>query len=453
MMKKNTSQLLLSLFTICIAGFLASCSNELPNNFSDNEQTTEQSNVITIEEAQAHLETMLADIQAAATRSGQALKPRKIASSYSTGSPITTRVIDHIEPYVHVFNFEDNEGFAIMSGDDRVDPVLAIAFNGKLPLDNGVENPGMVAFMANAEEYYINEITRKERDMDSAVPSGNRIVYGPWETITYGMPDGNCKVQWGQEAPYNVFCPLKDGVNTFTGCVATAVAQLMSIYEHPASYGGYSFTWKLMKMPGYPYPPGYVQIATLMQQLGLEKNLDMNYGLREDGGSGASPKNIPRTLKNFGYSSGGVLTDYNTDIVVNELKNGYHILIGGAAIRTYYKKKILGITVSKGYKYSDGHQWLAHGLLERRRLVFTYNSNGQQISSKTESTWYPLCNFGWNGDEDGYYLSGVFDAGKGPSYNWSASTRTDEDDEETLYNEGTPKNYQFKITTIVGIRK
>ncbi len=39
-----------------------------------------------------------------------------------------------------------------------------------------------------------------------------------------------------------------------------------------------------------------------------------------------------------------------------------------------------------------------------------------------ETEWYPLCNWGWNGDDDGYYLSTVFDPSKGPSF--PTSTRS-----------------------------
>lgn len=282
------------------------------------------------------------------------------------------------------------------------------------------------------------------------------MVYGSWKTWYYGMYGGNCNVQWDQGFPYNMYCPLENGSRTVTGCVATAVAQLMSVYEYPSSYGEYSFDWNEMNKhinASYSYPPAYSQIARLMQQLGLGKNLNMEYGLSSQGGSGANPENIPRTLKKFGFSNGGSLKDYNTETVVSELRQGYHILIGGYESRTLHKNKFLGITVKKYYTYSGGHRWLAHGLLQRVRTISTYNSNNVLVSEKEECEWYPLCNFGWGGSCDGYYLSGAFDTAIGPAYNWSGPFTRSDLGGELVENESTPNNFQFKMTMVTGIRK
>ena len=56
---------------------------------------------------------------------------------------------------------EDNKGFAIMSGDKRVPPLLAITFEGELAPDTEVSNPGLITFLANAENYYKAKISPK----------------------------------------------------------------------------------------------------------------------------------------------------------------------------------------------------------------------------------------------------------------------------------------------------
>lgn len=426
------------------------------NLLNESEPNSEFLHTITIDAAEAQLVEILSDMEGIATRSGEASKSRKIASRYSTGSPIATRADENFEPYVHVFNFEDNEGFAIMSGDDRVNPLLALTFNGELTQETEVDNPGMIVFLANMEEHYVNEIKAHDELLSAVAATGNRVVYGEWKTWYYGMYGGNCNVQWGQNYPYNMYCPLKNGSHTVTGCVATAVAQLMSVYEYPTSYGGYTFNWDAMNKHinfSNSYVPAYSQIARLMQQLGLSQNLNINYGLSSEGGSGADPANIPRTLKNFGFSNGGSLNGYNTNTVVSELRQGRHILIGGFESRTLHKKKFLGIKIKKYYTYSGGHRWLAHGLLERERTISIYNSNNVLISETNESIWYPLCNFGWDGYGDGYYLSGAFDVNRGPSYNWVGPYTRSDSDNEIMEDEGTPNNFQYKVTAVTGIRK
>jgi hypothetical protein len=48
----------------------------------------------------------------------------------------------------------------------------------------------------------------------------------------------------GQGYPYNKFTPLSGGDNTLTGCVQTAIAQLLRYHKHPATGSGvFEHTW------------------------------------------------------------------------------------------------------------------------------------------------------------------------------------------------------------------
>ena len=68
------------------------------------------------------------------------------------------------------------------------------------------------------------------------------------------------------------------------------------------------------------------------------------------------------------------------------------------------------------------------------------------LSTSYESEWYILCNYGWNGEDNGYYLSKVFDANNG--YVYPSNTRATED-----LGNGTKYNYQYKLRAITNIRK
>lgn len=56
---------------------------------------------------------------------------------------------------------------------------------------------------------------------------------------------------------------------------------------------------------------------------------------------------------------------------------------------------------------------------------------------------------GWNGDDDGYYLSEVFDTNDGPEYEWEPGQSA----ANTKSTEGESHNYQFYQKAIIGIRK
>ena len=101
---------------------------------------------------------------------------------------------------------------------------------------------------------------------------------------------------WNQQAPYNTLCPKIDGVAAPTGCIATAMAQIMFYYKYPASgkgKGSYTVTtsegttnyacdinsayeWTKMKNK-YLRPTGDTDnaVATLMADAGAASR--MNY--------------------------------------------------------------------------------------------------------------------------------------------------------------------------------
>jgi len=404
---------------------------------------------IPIDKARANLLKLLADLNSGETRSGKTFN-KIIESEFSLPVGASSTRSGDEESEVHVFNFADNQGFAIMSGDERVPELIALADSGAIAEDDTVTNPGLADFLNGMDNVYtgisrdkIGELVNA--DMESDIPNGYN-VYGEWQNIVY-KENGLCSVKWGQRDPYNLYCPLKGEKRTLTGCVATAVAQLMTVYKWPESYNGYFFSWddmtSLMSAVSLPIETR-MSVATLMQQLGLKDNLNMDYGLDE---SGAKIENVKRTLSAFGYSSPGNLKDYDVTEIATEIENGYPVLLCGYSRK--HQNKVLGIVINTEYK--DGHAWLVHGILERKREVRHYDSRGHLLKTEWERVWYPLCNWGWRGYADGYYLSDAFDTKQGPVY--SDMTRSDDDMSDDDISNQKKGYFQFKIRQITGIRK
>ena len=389
-----------------------------------------------IDDARKELEKLLEDVYGYQTTKGS--NSKRIKNAFTLNGGRTSRSGDGGQLQVHVFNFENQEGFALMAANEEMPSLLALAENGEISESETVSNPGFALFLEGVEHEFIDKHTFDEATGELFT----RKKYGEWKNIVY-KPGGYCEVTWGQRKPYNSYCPMKDTIRTATGCVATAVAQYMSIHKYPSSYNGYSFNWEEMTAAARASgctDEAQDQIARLMFELGKRTNLNMEYGVSEDGSSSANPQKIMRTLKNFGYSDGGELKDYDTETVVAELKNGHCVLVGGCSFKQ--EQTFIGIKVSP--KYSGGHRWLCHGLLERRRKIEMYIDDTYQ-GYTIESEWYPLCNWGWSGECDGYYLSGAFDASKEPAF--PSDTKGD----NTI--EGEDYNYQFEINAITGIRR
>lgn len=201
--------------------------------------------------------------------------------------------------------------------------------------------------------------------------------------------------EWDQLEPYNRFCPLSNGGDRcYTGCVATAMAQVLKYHEIPqqgvgsrtiyypqgntsgtpvtADFGEHVYDWANMldQYRGVSYTEEQaVAVATLMRDCGVAA--DMGYGGYAENGSGAYSQDAAAGLRTyFGLADAECLErDSFTepawmDIVYRELSENGPLYYGGASYE------------------SGGHAFVLHG----------YNAAGMVY-----------VNWGWSGDEDGYY--------------------------------------------------
>ena len=409
------------------------------------------SHEVTQTEARESLEKLLTKLNNPSTRGGDAKLP-PITSVYTTGKAAEmTRAGEEVEPYFHIFNFGDNEGFAIMSGDDRVEPLLALTFDGELTPETEIDNPGFEIAYSRMEDYYVQQVSSRIIEGPSITIPPKDSLPDPIvevDTAIYYPIDSSCLVKWGNGYPYNIYCTVQPGsISVPVPSTCVAIAQLMSIYKHPESYYSYIqnktyyFDWDEMNLysiykPNRPDLNPYIadsskynQIARLYKQLCASANLNVmfdQYNLSEPGR--CHPSAIPPTFTNFGYSSGGVNIDYNTAQVVDELMSGYPVLIGGS------EQQRVGYEIFR-------HRWLGHGLMQLTTTVHHYHLTLGWVSFDPFVSYYILCNFGKNGNFDGYYLSGAFDTNSGP------------DIPETRSDEVVEGYYQYNIDAFINIRK
>lgn len=443
-----------------IEGNLHECDSSIETN------KIVSSNYVSIKEAREDLESLLKDLSSLSKSSGS-FSTKRIANAYTLKSAKTSISKSSIEDStaIHVFNFEDDGGFAIMSATRDMPSLLAITDGGNLDTNEVIDNPGLILFLNCLEAKPSNILNRpfvsddnennnnndntQDDNVEYIVVHGDGYTkYEKFRNEYYKPLNGYCRVHWGQEEPYNEECETKYGEKTVVGCVAVACAQLMSIYKYPTKYKDTTLNWSQMIADTNSH-----DIAWLMKKLGDSENLDMKYNIADSGGSSTFPSLIPRTLKHFGYANGGVHKYYNSSTVCEELKKGYPVLIGGCDT-----KIIDTVKTAHGFKYevkfSGGHRWLAHGLMVRSRKITYYSISPQDKlqkaisknttlgTSRTESYEYILCNFGWGKDRgNGYFLSGVFDVDDGIKYG------------EPLSKSNKSDYFQYEITTITGIRK
>lgn len=285
--------------------------------------------------------------------------------------------------------------FVLLSADDRAFPLLAYSFENPFSFDV----PENTLYWLHSYDQEIQllkdnrieateEVTRAWSDLKqgAAGQESNRAVVKP---LVFS--------QWGQRAPYNLYCPG----DCVTGCVATAMAQIMKYWEYPnqgtgyhsythatygslsASFGSTTYDWDHTPNGATSDSPTAVQqaLGTLLYHCGV--SVDMNYGT--DGSSTPSNK-VPDALTNyFGYSSSVALVHKN---------NGYT----DATWKSLLKNEL---DASRPLYYAGQNRASAHAF----------------ICDGYDSRDYFHFNWGWSGQNDGYYMIGALNPDHEHSYN------------------------------------
>ena len=108
---------------------------------------------------------------------------RSVANHYEyVANKITRSANDDVEVRFHVINFEDNQGFALVSADSRATPVYAYSETGNIDLDDAIENSGFGDFMDAAIEYYIMETSLKDSIGGQLLPKDPTLPLTPVPT-------------------------------------------------------------------------------------------------------------------------------------------------------------------------------------------------------------------------------------------------------------------------------
>lgn len=325
-------------------------------------------------------------------------------------------------------------GYAVISADRRTSTILAMSDQGNIDFENPESNPGLDMFFANAEAMLEEQIATAEeceaRLLDQALAKINgakgasskaeepiTVVYGDWEPTLIMFP--RVFVKWGQDPPYNNNAPFvlneyKVPVTASAGCVATAVAQVMSFHRYPTSIRWDIINAKQLHYPNEPeFDPAHAPIASLFRTIG--DNVDMKWGVE----SGTPTSYAINHFAKMGYRNSGYMGEYEFDTIVNSIADRVPVIIRGSSIRytkTYtHRHWFLGSLHSHTeISYDGNHAWVLDGYLERRRVI-EFVQGGKVIYSLPNGLQRLVhCNFGWDGDDDGYYISEAFDTHKGP---------------------------------------
>lgn len=166
---------------------------------------------------------VIAERQAA--KLGIKIDNKAAAKAPSINGSMTTT----LSPY-YVFPFGEDKGFAIISGDDDMPEIVGYADHGTYDANNMPS--AMTAFLNN----YCATIEALKRGNTSAIKNiaEAKAMRANQTRSTTAISPLLGDIKWDQSTPYNNMCPKYDGTNVAaTGCVATAMAQVMMYWKYP----------------------------------------------------------------------------------------------------------------------------------------------------------------------------------------------------------------------------
>jgi streptopain len=302
---------------------------------------------------------------------------------------------------IHIINFQDG-GFLILSGDKRTRPILAYSNESTFPTNKipsglnewlGITVSGIEG-LRNKSIGADSSILREWDNLNNTIiGSSLRTSIEPPTTCTPTVETVGplLATNWGQGCGFNNLLKTEASMGcsnlpcdrAYTGCVATAMAQIMRFHSFPTSY---SWTAMSNTNPTLSGDRGNA-VSTLMRDIG--SRVSMNYSCD---GSGANTKNkVIDAFKSFGYSPNMRYLSYPTSStnITNDLNSRMPVLFKGGRQGNWFIFPV----------YEDGHAWVC---------------DGYQKNNNCTNTFLNLhMNWGWDGSWNGWYSSSNFNPGGG----------------------------------------
>ena len=232
---------------------------------------------------------------------------------------------------------------------------------------------------------------------------------------------------WGEMFMYGQFCP-----NGIAGCVATAISQIMTFHQKPASITistdmGSVFTlgqqvvlpWQYMNEHEQVHyttescTPYHSYISALLRDVGENVNTDYGYN------SSANIADIPSCLSHYGYQY-DVTASADITMIISSLNCQRPV-----------------------YMQGGGHAWVADGYKDyayyRDKYAQAYPEPGYYLveSILIDEAHALHINWGWDGVCNGYFNFNTYNTNNAISYD---------------YNGGNYGNFTGEIYMITNIR-
>lgn len=303
----------------------------------------------------------------------------KLEAKSITSAPTEAAALTVLNEGPQLTLFGANNGWVLVSKDDRFDPILAYSDE---PVN--IENP-------SPDFLWLIDCFNKgmERELNDPTLTQARLKVRRKASTTLRTVNPLLATKWDQGWPYNEKSPLINDGHVVCGCVATAYAQVFNYHKLPKKMHGhktYTWTYEEVGTPlSYDFEKtpfdwdnitiSYDKSSSTKAQVNAISDLIFGCGVMAEmnfapGGSGAYIHTMVRSINDFcedlrAIDHGGKNMDL--EVIAYELNSSRPVVFAGA-----------------DENGEGGHCFVIDGA----------NDSG-----------YLHCNMGWSGSGNGYYAS------------------------------------------------
>ena len=301
----------------------------------------------------------------------------------AAGGDATLRLAAEGEGY-YAFNRGERGGYVIVAADDRAaESVLGFADGGTFSADSMPEP--MRWWLGEYARQMDYAASRQAQPGRVSAPRAQRADIAPLLTSL-----------WGQDDPYDLLCPTYEGEQCPSGCLATAISQIMYYHKWPErGTGSHSYRWTVDNRP-----VGTLSVDFSQSVYDWEAMAD-TYG---EGSPQESREAVARLMYDVGVAS---------DMQYHPLGSGAVASTAVSAMAKYFDySRSVNIQYREFYTIGEWEDLVYNSLAGGLPVLYggtTSGNEGHAFVCDGYSGGYFHINWGWDGMSNGYFLLSALD--------------------------------------------
>ncbi len=323
----------------------------------------------------------------------------------------------------YIFTIGNEKGYILVSAESNVTPVLAYSFEVDFPYNKDIP---ALNWITNS---YKNEIENARV---------NNIIASPEIAVLWATYSNSNKstssvnqvlpilgtINWDQSCYYNALCPANTDQaycnHNPTGCVATAMAQIIKYNAYPTTGSG-SYSYNHLTANGYSNNYG-----TLSANFAATT---YNYSAMPNVVNSAN--NSVATLMSHCGIAVGMSYDANGSGAIVGSNPNYQGPTAEKALKTYFKYSTAKYYKKSGYTNSQWQALILSDVDASRPILYAGDDGSAGHAfvldgyQGTTNSYHYHFNFGWSGSGNGYFYIDTINPGSGGvgggSYNFSTN--------------------------------